>query len=302
MRKFKPMLAATAPKDLTSLDYPVLVSAKLDGIRAIVLNGEVVSRSLKPIPNLYVQEKFGRAEYEGFDGELILGDPTDHRCFNATTSVVMSHADVMGRHVTFHVFDDIYAGDDFYVRHKWLEHKLSTSAGKDVYLVHQSEALSATEVEEMYEWIAEQGYEGVMLRSPYGPYKCGRSTVKEGFLLKLKPFIDDEAVVIGVEQEMHNDNPATTNALGYTERSTAQSGLVGAGRVGAFVCRLLSDDAPEFKIGVFKGVTASEREQWWKDGPEKLIGKLVKFRSLPVGVKDKPRHPVFLGWRHEEDM
>ena len=31
-----------------------------------------------------------------------------------------------------------------------------------------------------------QGYEGVMLRHPAGPYKPGRSTAREAWLLKLK--------------------------------------------------------------------------------------------------------------------
>ena len=50
----KPMLAALC-EDVTKLRYPVIASPKLDGIRALVIDGQLVSRTLKPIPNRYVQ-------------------------------------------------------------------------------------------------------------------------------------------------------------------------------------------------------------------------------------------------------
>ena len=53
----------------------------------------------------------------------------------------------------------------------------------------------------------------------------------------------------------------------------------------------------EFEIGT--GFTAAEREALWLAPP---IGKIVKYKFFPVGVKDRPRHPVFLGFREAEDM
>jgi DNA ligase-1 len=60
----RPMLAC---KDATGLKFPLLASAKIDGVRALVKDGKVLSRSLKPIPNRHVQEMFG--SLEGADGE-----------------------------------------------------------------------------------------------------------------------------------------------------------------------------------------------------------------------------------------
>ena len=85
---FKPMLAGEA--DLANLKFPLLASAKLDGIRAVVRNGVVMSRSNKPIPNPYVQRMFSKMEH--YDGELIVGDPKAKDCFRTTTSHVMAHA------------------------------------------------------------------------------------------------------------------------------------------------------------------------------------------------------------------
>ena len=45
MMLYKPMLACKA--DLSKLVYPVLVSPKLDGVRATVQGGVVLSRTLQ---------------------------------------------------------------------------------------------------------------------------------------------------------------------------------------------------------------------------------------------------------------
>ena len=52
----KPMLAATL-KNVDQLDYTkgYLATQKLDGIRAIMINGELVSRTFKPIRNNYIR-------------------------------------------------------------------------------------------------------------------------------------------------------------------------------------------------------------------------------------------------------
>ena len=52
----KPMLSATC-KDSSQLVYPVLVTPKLDGIRCLVKDTGVVSRTLKPIPNKYIRKE-----------------------------------------------------------------------------------------------------------------------------------------------------------------------------------------------------------------------------------------------------
>ena len=68
----KPLLACEV--DIDKVDFPIYVSTKFDGVRALVKDCVVYSRSLKPIRNQHVQRLFGKPEYEGFDGELIVGD------------------------------------------------------------------------------------------------------------------------------------------------------------------------------------------------------------------------------------
>ena len=55
---FRPMLAPNETPEFKTLRFPLLGSAKLDGISATLQNGRLLSRSLKEIPNKYVQERF----------------------------------------------------------------------------------------------------------------------------------------------------------------------------------------------------------------------------------------------------
>lgn len=162
------------------------------------------------------------------------------------------------------------------------------------------------------QWIG-HGYEGAILRKPGSPYKHGRSTVKEGYLLKLKRFVDGEARVIGVTELMHNGNEATVNELGRTARSHSKAGMVPTGTMGTLIVRDVKTGV-EFEIGT--GFTAEERASFWPSvirvigktndnrdifdaGP--LTGRLAKYKHFLVGTKDKPRHPVFIGWRDRRD-
>ena len=142
------------------------------------------------------------------------------------------------------------------------------------------------------------GYEGMMVRSLDGPYKNGRSTEKQGYLLKVKRFTDSEAEIIGYTELMHNNNDAKVGVLGYIERSHKQEGLTPAGVLGTIVVKDVKSGV-EFEIGT--GFKMQEREQFWLHKDE-LIGLTVKYKYMEHGMKDKPRHPVFLGFRSQEDM
>ena len=88
--EMKPMLAYQKLPDLEALTYPLIASPKLDGIRCLIVDGVAVSRSLKPIRNKYVQSILGSHEFNGLDGELVVGSPTDPDVYLKTNSGVMS--------------------------------------------------------------------------------------------------------------------------------------------------------------------------------------------------------------------
>jgi DNA ligase-1 len=286
----KPMLASPAGE---IIHLPALLSPKLDGIRCLIIDGVACGRSLKPLPNKYVQTLFGRAALNGLDGELIVGDPTAKEVFQATSSGVMS---IEGEpEVSFWVFDDFGQPGGFKLRLSTAHQRIkSQKFCEDVphHLVQTAGDLNSYE-----EDYVTMGYEGVMLRHPDGPYKHGRSTAKEGWLLKVKRFEDNEATILGVTELMHNANEAKRNELGQLERSSHKAGKVGKKMLGALMVKDLKTGV-EFDIGT--GFTAAQRQVLWA-ARTNLIGKLVKYKSQPTGVKEKPRFPVFLGFRDSVD-
>ena len=289
----KPMLLPRETPDLDTLQYPVLVSPKLDGIRCLISGGIALSRTLKPIPNKHIQAwVFANADkLEGMDGELIVGQPTSPTVYRDTNSFVMAH-DKIGE-FCFYQFDYWDEPNEPY------EYRIESGDYVDYHL-HFLETQYVYSKEELLKYEEEcldNGFEGIIIRNPKGKYKYGRCTMKEANAFKLKRFEDDEATIVGFEEEMHNGNAAETNELGRTKRSTSKSGLTGKGSLGAFVCE--THDKIRFSIG--SGFTQQDRLDFWYN-QETLMGCTVKYKHFPIGVKDKPRHPIFLGFRDKIDM
>lgn len=283
-KSFKPMLAS--PADLDAVQYPVFASPKFDGIRCSIVNGRALSRTLKEIPSKLVFDTLSCPQLEGLDGELIVGPPTSPTCYRDTVSMVM--ADNKDFVFTYYVFDMWNHGREFYVRRLDLRSFVQQLNCPQIALVEHAQRENREQLDAYEAAMVAAGHEGIMLNDPHAYYKFGRATTKGGQLLKVKRFLDSEAVVIGVEEEMFNGNEAQTNELGRTKRSTAKAGLVGKGTMGALVVRDLTTGV-EFNIGT--GFTAADRAAEWK------LGTIVKYKYFPVGVKDKPRHPVYLGLR-----
>lgn len=291
----KPMLAATVDHLDQLVDmYPLLASPKLDGIRAVVVNGVLYSRNMKPIPNKYVSANLPLLKMNGWDGELVVGKPEHPECFRTTTSGVMS---VEGTpKFTFYVFD--YADDKqltYLDRLMLLKTRIKLIDHPSVKLVPQVKLTDSFETHEYEVKMLERGFEGVMLRKPHGIYKQGRSTLREGHLMKLKQFADSEAIVLNLIEQMENTNEKTTDELGRSKRSSHKAGKVAKGTLGSCMVRDIVSGV-EFDVG--SGFNDEQRQHYW-DNPKLLKGKTIKYKYFPTGSKDKPRFPVFIGVRED---
>lgn len=291
MPQFRPLLAYNAvDKKSGPIHFPVLVSPKIDGIRCLIGPNGAVSRTLKPIPNVFIRQYLDNAP-PGLDGELTVGES-----FNSSTSAIMSFFGEPD--FTFHVFDHFGSpGESFVSRFLMasVELKLVPHLTRVKLLGHKP-IQNQKELDQAEEDALVAGYEGLMIRKSSGNYKYGRSTANERLLGKIKRFEDREAQVIGLEPLYRNQNQAEKDNLGLTRRASNLENKEATQLLGALIVR---DEkfSSEFAIGT--GFTISQREALFREPP---LGRLVKYKYLPHGTIDLPRHPVFLGFRSEDDL
>lgn len=290
--KFKPLLAVNA--DLEKLCFPLYVSPKIDGIRAVMLNGKLLSRKLKPIPNKFARNYLEHRAHdlEHSDGELVVGSSFGAGVFARTSSGIMSEEGAPD--FKYLIFDHISDGS----YRSRIPNLMRLTGDLRVQVLRQSLVKTRQQLDELEQQYVAEGYEGVMVRDPEGRYKFGRSTMNEGILLKIKRFEDDEALIIDFQEKLHNDNVAEKDELGNTKRSSHQENLRPAGTLGALIC-----SSPKFTqtFNIGTGFDDLARQHIW-DNRARYRGKLAKFKFQPVGQKDLPRFPVFLGFRDSRDI
>ncbi len=304
MDSTKPMLACDWNPQ--KLKFPLWVQPKIDGVRALNLTGRCTGRSLKEHGNRHVTEFFSAAGLQGLDGEMAAERETHPDLCRLTTSAI-STADGQPW-LRWHVFDlinTITIAMPYAQRYDWLRSKLDNMpennlpAAPHLRLVPYKEILSLDAIYEAHAEYVEAGYEGTILRNPYGPYKSGRCTATECNLLRIKDFTEEEAIVEGLEEGRKNLNEATTNELGHTERSTHQDNMVPNGMIGTLLCKDIKTGQP-VRVGAGR-LTHAERVHYLQN-PGEILGRVVKYKTMPHGKKDKPRFSPFQSFRAESDM
>lgn len=294
----RPMLAEDA--ELDKIKFSVEAQPKVDGVRSLHITGALTGRSLKKHKNLHVTERYAHSKYAGLDGEMFVGNQTDKAlCRNTSSALGTIKGEPEVKWMLFDYITEHTKHLGYMERHRILSERIGEIGDSSLLLiptftVHSMADLLALETV----WL-DEGYEGVILRGPLNSYKSGRSTAREGGLLRIKRFIEEDAVVLAVIEGQSNSNEATTNELGRTERSSHQENMIPNGMVGALLCR-------EVKTGMEITVSAgsmdhSERVKYF-EVPELIVGKTIKFRHFPHGRKNLPRFPVFQCVRAQSDM
>ena len=293
--EMKPMLASNA--EISKLKYPVIIQPKIDGVRALNISGRLCGRSLKSFANRHTTEVFSRPEFAGLDGEMIAGeDPTADGLCRATTSALNS---ILGEpEVTWWIFDS-HGPMNYQMRYADAVLRVGRLSDPRIRIVPQKLAWCREDILEAEEQFTSEGYEGLIIRDPQGSYKEGRSTVKEGGLLRIKRWEDSEMIVDRVEEGRHNANVATTNALGHTERSTHQENMIPNGQVGRLIGRDLKTGQ---EVTTSPGKLTKAERIFYFEQQQEILGRIAKYKFFPTGGKDKPRMPTWQGWRMREDL
>jgi DNA ligase 1 len=309
------MLACSenALERLDELSYPLYVSSKIDGIRCIVQNGKAYSRTMKLIPNRHIQFMLSCvADYLptsiSLDGELTVGDN-----FQNCTSGIMSEAGEP--EFNYWLFD--YVGERTYpfglafnkrqeqLRewHRDIRFK-QPALTRHLNILPQTQVNNREELQYQFDFAVARNFEGLIARTALSPYKQGRATWKEQYMLKLKRFHEAEAVVVDVLPAKKNCNAPTLDERGYTKRSNHIDRKIPIEMIGGYEVVQVADSPGIPKgTGFYIGAegTHKERKRQWPL-KSKLLGRIIKYKYQIDGVKNKPRLPIMVGFRHPIDF
>ncbi len=300
----KPLLAEHADESL--LKFPMIASPKIDGFRNFGFQGVPRTRSMRPTDNDQIRTFLSRDIFDGLDGELVVGAFDDPLAFQNSSGALRRKKDDPGNW-SWHIFDDFTFPETPFLqrlaraetRVKLLKEEFPELSDRLFHVEHKI-VRSQEELIDYEVWATEKGFEGVMLRSLDGRYKFGRSTLKEGILLKLKRFDHAECVVVGFEELMHNENDPYVNELGKTQRSTHAENLVPSGMLGAFICT--SPKWPGFRFNVSATTMRHDMRRWAWENRHSMTNRFLRGKHFSHGSKDRPRHMQWDGFREEWDM
>lgn len=236
-----------------------LVSEKLDGVRAIWDGRQLVFRSGKPIqaPRWFLDA----LPAQPLDGELWLGRGQ----FERLSGIVRREqpVDDEWRQLRYMIFELPGGEGSFRERAGRIEQLVAQAGVPWLATVRQDLVMDRESLQAKLDAVLKAGGEGLMLHRADAPYESGRSDT----LLKLKPWLDAEAVVV-----------AHLPGKGKY-----------AGQLGALRLRL--PDGRQFSLGT--GFTDVQR----RDPPP--IGSTVTYRYRELTASGLPRFASFLRRRDE---
>lgn len=308
----KPQLANNV--NLKTLQFPVIAQPKIDGVRAINLDGTLTGRSLKKFDGYGVTEYFSKSEYRYLDGEMILGnDPRAEHLCNLTTGALSSFKGVTEmKDIHWFVFD--YLKDPnlpYYKRYEELRTVVNKLNSPRIHLIPSSILGTERGLLDYIGLTLEQGFEGVIIRNPNCFVKEGRPSKKQE-LVRYKPWQDSEILVTGVTEGNTNTSLAVINELGYIERSLSLSGMVPNGMVGSLQGVILEDVfscvtgsllfPKGLEVTISKGCMSHCEARHYFENQSLIVGSIVKFKFMAYGCKDLPRMGGYLSHRMAVDL
>ncbi|MCQ8890134.1 DNA ligase [Pseudoalteromonas carrageenovora] len=231
-----------------------LVSEKFDGVRAIWTGDKFVTRKGNAInaPSWFTEA----LPQVWLDGELWIKRNNFARVSGIVRTKIPNNHDWQS--VTYQVFDMPDPSIPFSTRYQNYSQLVEKLNLPHIKAVKQHSFNSLQSLTSYFKGVTTQGAEGVMLHLASAKYKSGRSDA----LLKLKPYLDAEAVVIE-----------------HLPGKGKYQGMLGA-------IKVKTSDGQEFKIGT--GFSDVQR----KSPP--LIGSTVTYRYHGLTKNGLPRFASFL--------
>lgn len=246
------LLAKVYAADIDVTQY--WVSEKFDGVRA-QWDGHALrfrSGSRVPAPAWFTEDFPGVP----LDGELWIA----RDAFDALSGTVRRLEPVDGewRRVRYLVFELPGAAGDFSARVERMREVVARAAVPWLEAVEQTRIASRDDLMHRLDAVVRAGGEGLMLHRADAPYLTGRSDA----LLKLKPWLDAEAVVVG-----------------YVPGKGKYRGMTGA-------LRMEMPDGKRFRLG--SGLSDALRRQ------PPPVGTRITYRYTALTKNGMPRFPRYL--------
>ena len=255
----KPMLPKTATVEQSFIGW--WMSEKLDGVRAYWDGEKLWSKNGQQLhpPYNFIQ---GLPTY-ALEGELWAG----RNCFEYTSSIVLRQQPHSGwLELQFAIFDLPIQDKTFQHRIDKVRQWFNAQPSQYAFVIKQTKVRSEQHLQQEQKRITKLGGEGLIIRDPNAYYSSGRSQS----IFKIKPFYDDEAVVIG-----------HLNGKGQNH-----------GRLGALLVQ--NSAGLSFKIGT--GFNQNERIN------PPAIGTTITYKYNGFYQSGLPKFPVFLRIRHDEEL
>jgi DNA ligase-1 len=182
---FSPMLYPNDAVGYEVVTKPMMASHKLDGMRCIFKNGEMLSREFKPIANKQLNERFAGLkqvtadEYVIFDGELYSHELTFQDIMHYCRTEDLGN-ETLPESIKFYCFDMLeppHSDAPADERYKVLKiMKYLPEFKSNVEVLEQRIVSTPEEVKQMFEEAINAGFEGLILKDPNSKYKYGRIT------------------------------------------------------------------------------------------------------------------------------
>lgn len=321
-KSFSPLLCPNDEIDINQLTYPLLVSTKMDGCRLLFKQGKIVTRSLKELPNIQLNQKFEPLRKYSEENNVILDgevfapnipfqfivscfmteDYEDKKSIKKWTELCQEHDYFISRQevfdkLKFHCFDCLTENlkdTPFNARLGNAENACKSFPELAVAVEHWA-VYSAEEVSQVFDQVILKGYEGLILRNPKAPYKFGRARCSENIAYKLKPWATVDSKIIGIVQAtvVNEDAEKTVNELGYSRTSKRQEDRHTIDKAQAFV---VDFNGKELSVPI--AMPDTQKIYIWKNKNE-YIGKYVEFKFMKIGMKENglPRIPKMIRMR-----
>jgi DNA ligase-1 len=301
MKPFKPFKAPNEEVKLEDMKLPLIVSKKLDGIRCIFKDGQMLTSHLKQFPNVQLAKRFeylihlSKQDNIILDGELLAKSLS----FNELSGLCRRLEEKLPDDLMFYCFDMV-TKEHFDIP---FEERLEQIQGVELSFIPfvalpQYKMNSYEEIKSFYEKALTTGKcDGLILRNPRGKYKLGRATVKEALIYKLKPFRTFDAHILDVLEGtiVKPQAEKTINELGNSVTSKKKGDRLPSGKASDFV---VMHEGHKLKVAI--AMTDEEKKEVWLN-KETYIGRWIEYKGMLIGAKDLPRHPVFLRFRRDKE-